>query len=268
MIAPVKLSMEPLVKTHVHEHTGTLILNRPDKRNALSRAMLADLDQGLHDLHGMKRVRAVVITGAGSAFCSGMDLAEMRETSQQSNALEQWNEDAIAYRDLIEYMLQFPKPLIAAVNGPAVAGGAGLVLGCDIVLAADNASFGLPEPKRGLVAGLVSPLLTFRVGAGTAGYLLLTAQTIDAPTAYRLGLFHELVTPDLLWARATQVAAQVAESAPQALLLTKRMLNETIGEHLGTELTSGAAVSATARTTEAAAEGLAAFLEKRPPEWK
>ncbi len=241
--------MEPLVKTHLHEHTGTLMLNRPDKRNALSREMLAQLDEALHDLHGMKRIRAVVITGAGSAFCAGMDLAEMRETSQQSDALEQWNSDAILYRDLLEYMLQFPKPLIAAVNGPAVAGGAGIVLGCDIVLAAPEATFGLPEPKRGLVAGLVSPLLTFRVGGGTAAYLLLSAQTIDAEHAQRLGIFHELTTTDLLWARATQIAAQCAESAPQALLLTKRMLNETIGENLSTLLTSGAAVSATARTT-------------------
>ncbi|MDZ4780208.1 MAG: enoyl-CoA hydratase-related protein, partial [Planctomycetia bacterium] len=121
--------------------------------------------------------------------------------------------------------------------------------------------------KRGIVAGIVSPLLAFRVGGGQAARLLLTAATIDANEAHRLGLFHELIDEDRLWARAVELAGQCAQSAPQALQLTKRMLNETIGESLFGQLTSGAAVSATARTTEAATEGLNAFLEKREPRW-
>lgn len=258
---------DPLIRIHVHEHTGTIILNRPDKRNALSRELLADLGQALGDLHQAKRVRAVVLTGAGTAFCAGMDLEEMRTTSQMSDPRGQWRDDAVVYQQLIEQMLRFPKPLIAAVNGPAVAGGAGLVLGCDIVLAAPEARFGLPEPLRGVVAGMVSPLLVFRIGAGHAARLLLSAQLIDAAEAHRIGLFHELVESDQLWVRATQMAAQCAKSAPPALQLTKRMINETIGEHLMTLLSAGAAVSATARTTEEAAEGLAAFLEKREPKW-
>lgn len=258
---------EPLVRVSVHEHAGTIILNRPAKRNALNRALLAELRQALEDLHQEKRVRAVILTGAGTAFCAGMDLDEMRDTSRQPRPHEQWCEDALAYQDLVEQMLRFPRPLIAAVNGPAVAGGAGLVLACDIVVAAPEAKFGLPEPLRGIVAGLVSPLLAFRIGGGQAARLLLTATTIDADEAHRLGLFHELIDHDRLWARAIEIASQCARSAPQALQLTKRMLNETIGESLFGMLTSGAAVSATARTTDAAAEGLAAFLEKREPIW-
>jgi enoyl-CoA hydratase/carnithine racemase len=257
----------PLVKIHVHEHTGTIILNRPEKRNALSRALLAELDLALDELHQERKVRAVVLAASGPAFCAGMDLAEMQSTAKADSAMAQWHADAVAYRDLIEKMLRFPKPLIAAVSGPAVAGGAGLVLACDITLASDAASFGLPEPRRGVVAGIVAPLLTFRIGAGHAAYLLLTAQTIPAAAAHRIGLFHEMVSADHLWPRASQLAGECAASAPEALLLTKRMLNETIGEHLTTTLTAGAAVSATARTTEAAAEGLAAFLEKREPNW-
>jgi len=256
-----------LAQVKVHGHTGTIILNRPEKRNALSRALLAELAQAFDDLHQEKRVRGVILTGAGTVFCAGMDLAEMLETSRHQDAQGQWYHDAVAYRDLIETMLRFPKPIVAAVNGPAVAGGAGLVLASDIVIAAREAKFGLPEPLRGIVAGLVAPLLTFRVGAGAAGYLLLTSELISAEAALARGVFHEVVDSDKVWARAAQVVDQCARGAPEALQLTKKMLNETIGEHLGTLLSAGAAASATARTTEAAAEGLAAFAEKRPPKW-
>ncbi len=257
----------PLVRVNVHQHAGTIILNRPEKRNALNRALLAEIDQALDDLHLERRVRAVILTGAGSAFCAGMDLQEMRETAQLDHPHQAWHRDAEQYQELLEKMLRFPKPLIAAVNGPAVAGGAGLVLGCDIVIASHEATFGLPEPLRGIVAGLVTPLLVFRVGAGQAARLLLTSATITSEAAERLGLFHERIENDKLWARAVEIAGECARGAPEALLLTKKMLNETVGEHLGVLLTAGAAVSATARTTEAAQEGLTAFLEKREPNW-
>lgn len=257
-----------LINLHVHDHVGTIILNRPDKRNALSRALLAELQQAFDDLHQERRVRAVVLTGAGTAFCAGMDLTEMLATSKEENPHPRWHADSILYRDLLETMLRLPKPIIAAVGGPAMAGGFGLVLGCDIVIASDAAAFGLPEPKRGIVAGLVAPLLHFRLGGSHAARLLLTAEPISAAEAHRIGLVHELVAADQVWVRAGAIGEECAKSAPEALQLTKRMLNETIGEHLHTLLSAGAATSATARTTEAAAEGLAAFLEKREPEWK
>ncbi len=257
----------PLVKVHVHEHTGTIILNRPEKRNALTRQLIAELMQALDDLRRERRVRAVVLSGSGTAFCAGMDLHEMQETAQSENAQSLWQEDAVAYRDVIEEMLRLPKPIIATVGGPAVAGGAGLVLASDVVLAAPEAKFGLPEPKRGIVAGLVAPLLAFRLGGGRAAYLLLTAQMIPAEEAHRIGIYHELMAGEKLWPRAHQLAGEIAACALEAMLLTKRLLNETIGEHLATLLNAGAAVSATARTTEAAAEGLSAFLEKRDPKF-
>jgi methylglutaconyl-CoA hydratase len=114
---------------------------------------------------------------------------------------------------------------------------------------------------------VVSPLLVFRIGAGRAARLLMTAELVDAAEAERMGIYHELVAEDQLWVRATQIAQTCARGAPEALQLTKRMLNEVIGEQLFTQLTAGAAISATARTTEAAEEGLAAFLEKREPKW-
>lgn len=267
----IRASMpEPIVKLNKHVPSGTIILNRPDRRNALSRSLLTNLTQAFEDFHLERKVRAVILTGAGSSFCAGMDLNEMRDTSQteREQAQAQWYEDAVQYRELVELMLRFPKPIIAAVNGPAVAGGAGLILAADMVIASPQAEFGLPEPRRGLVAGLVAPLLAFRVGGGQAAKLLLSAENVEADEAYRLGLYHEIVEQDLLWARAHEWAESCAKSAPEAIQLTKKMLNETIGEHLSTLLASGAAVSATARTTQAAEEGLAAFLEKREPDWK
>lgn len=257
----------PLLRIHVHQHAGTIILDRPEKRNALSRALVAELSQALDDMHQERRVRAVVLTGAGPAFCAGMDLGEMLDASRQEKPRAEWHDDVNSYRDLVETMLRFPKPLLAAVNGPAMAGGAGLVLACDIVLAGQNATFGLPEPLRGIVAGMVAPLLAFRIGGGHAARLLLTAATIDAAEAMRIGVFHEVVHPDHLWPRAVEVAAQCARCAPEALQLTKQVLNDMVGEQLSTLLSAGAAASATARTTEAAAEGLAAFMEKREPKW-
>lgn len=256
-----------LIRINVHQHAGTIILNRPEKRNALSRAMLAELNQALGDLHLERRVRAVVLTGAGPAFCAGMDLQEMLAAGSDPSAQQQWRDDAALYHELLETMWRFPKPLIAAVNGPALAGGAGLVLACDMTLAAEEARFGLPEPLRGIVAGMVAPLLAFRLGGGQAARLLMSAQTIDAAEAHRIGVFHELASPDHLWPRAIELAEQCSRCAPEALQLTKRMLNEIVAEHLPTSLSAGAAVSATARTTEAAAEGLSAFLEKREPNW-
>lgn len=247
---------------------GLIKLQRPSKRNALSRSLLDEIAQAFDDLHQERRVRAVVLTGAGSVFCAGMDLEEMLAASEEEHAWHIWRDDAVLYRDLIEKLLRFPKPIIAAVNGPALAGGLGLVLACDLTIAVSSATASLPEPRRGLVAGIVSPLLAFRVGGSHAARLLLTARTISAAEAQRIGLFQELVADDALLPRAAEIAAEIAACAPESLLLTKRMLNETIGESLFTQLSAGAAASATARTTDAAQEGLAAFLEKREPKWE
>lgn len=259
--------MQPLVKLQVHDHTATVTLNRQEKRNALSRQMLAELQQAFDDLHQERRVRGVVLTGAGSAFSAGMDLEEMRSAAEQEDRHEQWRADAVLYHDLMETMLRFPKPLIAAVNGPAVAGGAGLVMACDLVVASPKAHFGFPEPRRGIVAGLVAPLLSFRLGGSRSAQLLFTARLFSADEMHRFGLYHELVADEKIWARSHALVGEIAQSAPEAVQMTKRLLNETIGEPLFTQLVAGAAASATSRTTEAAAEGLQAFLDKREPKW-
>jgi enoyl-CoA hydratase/carnithine racemase len=259
-----------VVDVRVTGAVGTIVLNRPGRRNALSRAMVAELQQALGDLHQEKRVRAVVLTGAGTAFSAGMDIHEMHSLAElpADEKERHWGDAAEAYRELVVEMIGFPKPIIASVNGPAVAGGAGLVLASDIVVAGETAQFGLPDARRGVVAGVVGPLLAFRVGAGPAARLLLTASLYPASEAYRLGIYHEMIDHDRLWARAVAIGEECAAAAPEAVQLTKRLLYETVGEQLATQLSVGAALSATSQTTEAAREGLAAFVQKRPPEWK
>jgi enoyl-CoA hydratase/carnithine racemase len=229
--------------------------------------MLGDVKQVLDDLYREWRVRAIIVTGAGSAFCAGMDVHEMQRSAEGPDPHLRWGADADAYRELLRTMLEITKPIIAAVNGPAVGGGAGLVLASDIVVAATTARFGLPEPRRGLVAGAVAPLLSFRVGSGHAARLLLTSSLIGADEAARIGVFHETIDEPRVWARAMEIARQCAAGSPEAIQLTKRLITETLGEHLGPQLTSGAIASATSHTTESAREGIAAFIEKREPKW-
>ncbi|TWT77095.1 2,3-dehydroadipyl-CoA hydratase [Posidoniimonas polymericola] len=256
------------IEIRVDEPVATVTINRHQKRNALSRAMIEDLRLALSDVHQERKVRAMVLTGAGTAFCAGRDVNEMVAGGADPMAdLARWGEEAEQLRDLLLEMLRLPKPIIAAVNGPAVGAGAGLVLAADIVVAAPAAEFGFPEPRLGVVAGVEAPLLAYRLGAGPASRLMLTSTPITSVEAHRTGVYHELVSNDLLWARAFEIAKQCAAGAPESLQLTKRLLLETIGEQLETQLTSGAIAAATARTTESAQQGLQAFLDKRPAEW-
>ena len=255
------------LKLSKHEPLGTIALNRPEQCNALDLPMIDELLHALDDFHREKSVRAVALTGVGRAFCSGLDLAQLRSTGLREDSYDKWHDMASRFGQLIEQILRYPKPIIAVVNGPALAGGAGLVLASDLAIAEPGAEMGLPAPRRGLVAGGVAPLLTFRVGGGRAAQLLLTGTAISAESAFQWGIYSELVGPDLAWARARELAAQCAECSPEALQMTKRMLNETVGEQLFTHLATGAAVTAASCTTEAAAEGIAAFLDKRTPHW-
>jgi enoyl-CoA hydratase/carnithine racemase len=259
---------DPEVVVRVDRPSGTIILKRPDKKNALSRFVVQSIQTALEDLHRQNSVRAVILTAAGNSFSAGTDLQEIHESRQSTRAQEQWFEDARQIRDLFETMIRFPKPIIAAVNGPALGTGLGLVVASDIVLGGPSATFWTPEPRRGLVSGVIAPLLAFRIGGGPAANLLLRAQAIDCENAFRIGLVHEITSNDVLWARAHQIAIEISESAAEAIAMTKRVLYEGVGEQLGTLLSSGAAATAAARTTEAAQEGVDAFLEKRKPQWR
>lgn len=260
-------SSQGTLQVRVDGPCGTVIIRWPDRRNALSRSLIDQLREALEDLHRTKSVRAVVLTGAGSVFSAGTDLKELQSSLSADNAQQLWLQDAQQICDLLVAMLRFPKPLIAAVNGPALGTGLALVGACDLVLAAESATFGSPEPDRGLVAGVTVPLLAFRLGAGPAASILFRGTPVSAPEAHRLGLVHELVPFDLLWAKAHALVTEISQGNAMSLALTKRILNEEVGEALPTQLSNAAAIAASARTTEEAREGLTAFLEKRPPRW-
>ena len=247
--------------------SGTIIINRPNRRNALSREIVASLKQALEDFYQEGSVRAVILTGTGDTFCAGTDLQEVKESAESPDSIKVWHDDAQQFLDLIEYMLRYPKPIVCAVNGHVVGSGAALVLASDIVIANNEATLTMPEVRRGLFSGVAAALLPHRIGAGQATRIMMTAKSVASEEGLRLGFFHELVDNDVLWARCYEIAGEISSGAKQTQILIKQMFNETIGEELFTQLRIGAANTATARTTEAAVEGIAAFLEKREPEW-
>jgi methylglutaconyl-CoA hydratase len=247
--------------------SGTIVINRPDRRNALSREIIQMLGEALDDFYGERTVRAVILTGSGDTFCSGTDLHQLKETSESGNALETWHKDARNFLELIEKMLRFPKPIISSVNGWVVGSGVALMLASDIVIAGTGSTIRMPEALRGLSAGITTPLLSFRVGTSMASSLLYSGAPVAAAEAMRLGLFHEKVEDELVWARSFELAGQCAAGARESHQMTKQLINETIGENLLTQLSIGAANMAAARTTPAAKEGIDAFLEKRDPKW-
>lgn len=261
------MNAAPLLTCHVVNHVASVNLNRPQKRNALTRALLTELLATLKRLERQADLRLLVLSASGSAFCAGMDLVEMQETARSPDAGRLWSEDAQLYREVVASLYALPMPTLAVVQGPAVAGGCGLVLACDLVLASTKASFALPEPKRGITAAVVTPLLSLRLGPGSAGYLLLSGRSVDAATALRLGLCHELVEADDLPAARENLVSSILGGSPAALAISKRQLQTCSGVDVLAQLEQAAIVSGEARNTDDAREGLQAFLEKRPPRW-
>ncbi|MCA9193706.1 MAG: enoyl-CoA hydratase/isomerase family protein [Planctomycetales bacterium] len=247
--------------------TGTIILNRPQKCNAMDRATLDSMRQALFDLQQEKRIRGIVITGTGPHFSSGLDLVELNQTLDNQHALQQWYDDSERLKGVVEAILQLPKPVIAAVDGVAFAAGLAIVLACDLVVAGYEATFAVKSAPLGIVSGIVCPLLKFRVGAGLASRLAIGGDCLTATEAKSLGLVHHLVESHLIWVRAQTWVEQMSACPAETLQLSKRLLNEMLGEQLTTELSSAAAAAATSLTTEVASEGLRAFADKRPPKF-
>jgi methylglutaconyl-CoA hydratase len=242
-----------------------LTLNRPEKRNALNRQLIRDLHQAFEKARNDAAARCVILTGAGPAFCAGMDLAELSATLDQPHEAELVQQDAERLSELYEFIYTLPKPTIAAVNGPAVAGGAGLVTVCDLAIASSEAKIGYPEVRRGLVAAMVMPHLLRHVGERTARELLLGGDLLDSYEGWRVGLFNDTVDAADLMPTCMDMARKLAESGPQALAMTKELLRRFVQER--PDRRTAARGSADARLTVECKEGLRAFLEKRPAPW-
>jgi methylglutaconyl-CoA hydratase len=246
--------------------TVLLTLNRPDKRNALSRALIAAIRDAFQRAKADPAARCVIITNAGPTFCAGMDLAELQESIAKTNDQKNIWDDALRLAEVYDLIYTLPKPTIAAVNGPAVAGGAGLVTVCDLAIATPESKFGYPEVRRGLVAAMVMPHLLRHVGERLARHMLLTGELIDAEAAKQTGLINELVSPLQLLDRAMALAKSIAAGGPQALTATKSLLHQFSRQAMS--IGDAAKASAAPRLGDECRAGLQAFFEKQPAPWE
>jgi methylglutaconyl-CoA hydratase len=247
------------------EERATITLNRPDKRNAINTQMIAELQTALDEIE-KKRVRVVIVTGAGSAFCAGMDLDMLQTIAKQSPQENQ--EDSRRIAKLFRRIWSFPRPTIAAVNGPALAGGCGIATLCDFTLAAPEAKFGYTEVRIGFLPAIVSVFLTRQIGDKRARDLLLTGRLVEAKEAQQLGLVSEIVEHENLTARANELAGYLVEVSPGSLSRAKRLLVTAEQTGIDADLERAVLENARIRCTPDFKEGIASFLEKRKPVWK
>ena len=243
---------------------ATITLDRPDKRNAISSQMIDDLLAALDDVE-KSPARVLIITGAGKAFCAGMDLDGLRTIAGQS-PLDNLK-DSRQMAKMFHRIYAFPKPLIAAVNGAAIAGGCGIATLADFTLAAPEAKFGYTEVRIGFIPALVSVFLRRQIGDKQSRDLLLTGRLVEAAEAHRLGLVTELVPADKLVARARELAASLLAASPTSIAHTKRLLLQQDEAALQADLERAIHANAEIRATPDFREGLASFLEKRDPKW-
>lgn len=243
----------------------TITLHRPERRNAMTPEMQTELIDAMADAVA-SRCRVLVFTGAGDAFCSGLDLSALQAAQGQCAAESGADAKRIArlFRDLYE----LPIPTIAAVHGAAIAGGTGLAMICDFTLATPAAKFGFTEVRIGFVPAIVSAFLAMQIGDKKSRDLLLTGRLFDAAEALRLGLVNEVTSPEDLAGRVQALAELLIANSPQALGATKRLMAAQNRAWLDAAIGEALEASVLARETADFREGLAAFLEKRKPAWR
>lgn len=242
-----------------------ITLNRPERRNAITFTMIEELLAVLDECE-RGGVRVLILTGAGSAFCSGMDLEMLRAIQHQGHDQNLVESRRLAH--LFQRLYALPCPTIAAVNGAAVAGGCGLASLCDFTLSVPDAKFGYPEVRIGFLPALVSVYLVRQVGEKRARDLLLSGRLIDARQAAAWGLVTELIEPAQLLDCARQRAADLLRCSPSSLRATKRLLAGLPLPSLEAGLDLAAQENAALRQTPDFREGISAFLEKRDPQWQ
>ena len=243
---------------------AVLTLNRPEKRNAVSFELVSELLAALDEIE-KSPAQVVIITGAGKAFCAGLDLEELKGLLGKTH--DQNVKDSARMAQLFRRVYEFPKPMIAAVNGAAIAGGTGIATMCDFTLAVPKAKFGYTEVKIGFVPAIVSSILVWQVGHKVARDLLMTGRLFDAAEAHRYGLVNEVVEPERLTARARELAAQLMENSPSSVRLTKQLINGFLARSLDEQMAQAIEDNARIRTTADFREGVTSFLEKRKPKW-
>jgi methylglutaconyl-CoA hydratase len=250
----------------VKDRVAHITLDRPEKRNAFNAVLVQELSHAVSEAEKSAEVRVILLKSTGSAFCSGADLEYLREIAEYS--FDRNMEDSQALMRLFLQMYKSKKPIIAQVQGPALAGGCGLASVCDIVIASEEAVFGYPEVRIGFVAALVMVFLVRRVGEGRARELLITGKTITAVEAERMGLVNAVVKPQELEAEATSVCRQIADDASgSSIAITKEILAQLHGTDTQNSLSFASRMNAASRMTEDCRRGIDAFLNKKKITW-
>ena len=244
---------------------ATITLNRPEKRNAISTQMMAELQTALDEIE-RTHARVVIITGAGKAFCAGMDLDMLSAIAKQTPAENQ--EDSRRIAKMFRRIWSYPRPMIGAINGAAYAGGCGIATLCDFTIAVPEAKFGYTEVKIGFLPAIVSVFLTRQIGEKRCRDLLLTGRIIEAAEAKEFGLVSEVVPADHLMARAQELAEVLIAASPSSLARSKRLLVSSAAAGVDHDLERAILENARIRCTPDFQEGLASFLEKRKPVWQ
>jgi methylglutaconyl-CoA hydratase len=258
--------MSPFRHTLIKSSDGveTITLNRPDKRNALCPLLIEELTQALND-SAANECGVVILTGAGPAFCAGLDMEHLATTNAQTP--EDSRLDAENMARVLRTLYDFPKPVIAAVNGHAIAGGMSLATIPDFTLSVPEAKFGYTEVKVGFVPAIAASFLLRQVGELRTRELLLSGKLIKAHEALEMGLVTQIVNADELMGSAYALAQCLLLNSPQAMQEVKRLLSKHARRRLDEELEEAIEVNAHQRSAEDFKEGVQAFLEHRKPEW-
>ncbi len=260
MTSPSYLLIQP-----ADDGITTVSLNRPTVRNAFDAALVAELSSVFQTIGADPSVRGVVLAGAGPIFCAGVDLGWMARSEPTSET--QRLQDADQLQRMLRAIDECPLPVIGRVQGAAYGGGVGLVVACDIVVAAEDAQFALREVRVGLVPAVIAPFLLRKVGRSHVRRFSLTGEAFSAQVAKSIGLVHEVVHPDKLDAAVQELADHLRQCGPQAVRETKSMLRQLRSFPDNDRWRVTTHTNARIRGTEEAREGMRAFLEKRPPVW-
>ena len=237
-----------------------VILNRPEKMNSLDETLIAELTQLFKDMSSNKDIRAVVLTGAGGNFCSGLYLDYLQKISEFD--LEQNREDSRKFRDLLLAVQNCSKPVIAKVSGYALAGGCGLASACDIIIADKTAKFGYTEVKIGFIPAIVMLFLLKRVSETHAKDLLLTARFISSDEAYRIGFINYSVKKDELSGKVEEVCGKLMKNYSSSIALTKEMFADVSNMSFEKALDYACEMNAKTRMTDDCKKGISKFLER------
>lgn len=244
----------------------TVALNRPESHNALSPAIVVALTAAFQQVNERDDVRVVVLTGNGRSFCAGADLAFMRAAADYT--FDENVADGGAIFDLMLAVDQCQKPVVGRINGAAIGGGAGLVSCCDIVVAAERATFAFSETRLGIVPAVISPFVLAKIGPAHAREFFLTGERFSAQQAHGMGLVHHVTPEAELDAKVQERVEQLLLAAPGAQAAAKELIRTVVYQPKTAVRDYTAGLIARRRASDEGREGMSAFLQKRPPTWQ